>query len=198
MRPVGQNKRSARRLGGSNGVNDVMTDGVAGTGNSSERVPEEGNSSGMPPLGEVGCFNSGRVSPTVAAEAAEDVNEFVMDSVPLLVPAGGGGGGGLLLLPNVAGAANLAIAEVAPSDDFAGMVFPAVAGVTSPVDLAGLVFPAVVGEMSLTEVAGMALPPVSGVVPPVIFWSEALPAVAEVDSLIVVEMASSADLQPTK
>ena len=70
MRPTGQNKRSPRGPGRSNGVTDVMTDGVAGTGNPSK----EGNISGMPPLGEVGSVHSGRVSLTVAAEAAEDVN----------------------------------------------------------------------------------------------------------------------------
>ena len=39
-----------------------------------------------------------------------------MDSVPLPVAAGGGG-----LLPNVAGAATLAVADVASSADFAGV-----------------------------------------------------------------------------
>ena len=33
----------------------------------------------MPPVGEVGSFHMERVSPTVAAEAAKDVNEVVMD-----------------------------------------------------------------------------------------------------------------------
>ena len=79
--------------------------------------PEEGNISGMPPLDEVGSLPSGRVSPTVTAEAAEDVMEVMIDSVPLLVAAGGGGGGGLLT--DDAGAATLAIAEVASSADFA-------------------------------------------------------------------------------
>ena len=60
---------------------------VAGTGNSSARVPEEGSNSGMPPVGEVGSFHLERVSPTVAAEAAKYVNEVMMDSVPLLAAA---------------------------------------------------------------------------------------------------------------
>ena len=54
MRPAGQNKRSPKGPGRSNGVTYVMTDRVAGTGNPSDRVPEEGNISGMPPLCEVG------------------------------------------------------------------------------------------------------------------------------------------------
>ena len=49
-------------------------------------------------------------------------------------------------MPNVAGAATLAVAEVAysadfsgvaPSADLAGMTFSAVVGVTSPVDVPG-------------------------------------------------------------
>ena len=74
MPPAGQNKMSPRGPGRSNGVTDVMTDGVAGTVNLSDRVPEEGNIIRMPPLGEVGSFHLGGVSLTVAAEAAEDVN----------------------------------------------------------------------------------------------------------------------------
>ena len=39
MWPAGQNKRSPRGPGRSNGVNDVRTDEVAGTRNSSARIP---------------------------------------------------------------------------------------------------------------------------------------------------------------
>ena len=176
MWPAGQNKRSPRRPGRGDGLNNVRTDGVAGTGNSSARVPEEGGHSGMPPVGEVDSIHSERVSPKVAAEAAKDVNEVVMDS-----PGCGQGG----LLPHVAGAALLAIAEVASSAELAGMAFLAVTGVVSPVDPAGMAFPANVGEMFPTEIAGMALPAE--------FSKKTFPAVAEAESLIVVEVASSTD-----
>ena len=133
MRPAGQNKISPRRPG----CGDVRTDRVAGTGNSSARVPEEGSISGMPPVDEVGSFHLDRVSPTVAAEAAKYVNKGIMDSVPLLAVAKGGH------LPDVAGAAPLAIAGVASSADLAGMKIPSVTGVVPPVDLAGMAFPVV-------------------------------------------------------
>ena len=164
-----------------------MTDGIAGACNSSVRVPEEMSNSGMPPVCEVGSFHSEGVSPTVAAGAslAKDVNEVVMDSVPLLVAAKGG------LLLDVAGAVPMAVAEVASSVDFAGMTFPAVTGVASPVNLAGMAFPAIVGEMSPAEIAGMVLLAVAGVVPPAEFSEKTFPAVAGAESLIVVEVASS-------
>ena len=57
IRPAGQNKRSARRPGRGDGLNNIRTDGVAGTGKSSARVPEEGSNSRMPPVGEVGSIN---------------------------------------------------------------------------------------------------------------------------------------------
>ena len=78
-------------------------------------------------------------------------------------------------MPDVAGAAPLAIAGVASSADLAGMTFPVVTGVASPVDLAGMAFPAIVGEVPAAE-----------------FSNITFPAIAEA-ALIVVEVASSTD-----
>ena len=78
------------------------------------------------------------------------------------------------LSSDVAGAASLAVAEVASSADtagvtssadLAGMSFPAVAGVASPADLAGMSLPAIVGVASLTDLAGMVFPVVAGAAP---------------------------------
>ena len=56
MRPAGQKKRYPGKLGHNDGLNNVMTDGIAGACNSSARVPEEVSNSGMPPVDEVGSF----------------------------------------------------------------------------------------------------------------------------------------------
>ena len=189
-------KRSPGRPGRDDGLNNAMTEGIAGACNSSTRVPEEVSDSVTPPVGEVGSFLSEGVSPTVAAGAplAIDVNEVVLDSVPLLVQPRGVSCRMLLgrrpwsLLrwhpqtTSSAGAASLA--------DFAGMACPAVAGVVSPVDLAGMAFPAVVGVMSPAELAGMALPAVAGVAPPTEL-SEAA-SLAVVEAMVVGAVGSGA------
>ena len=99
----------------------------------------------------------------------------------------------------VAGAATLAVAEVASSADFAGAASPAdLAGMAIPA-VAGIEFPADVGASPLTDVAEGAFPADAegggGRVTSAVCLSEPLRAVAEVDPLIVVEMASSTDLR---
>ena len=66
MRPAGPGKRSPGRPGRNDGLNNVMTKGIAGACNSSARVPEEVSDSVTPPVVEVGSFISEGVSPTVA------------------------------------------------------------------------------------------------------------------------------------
>ena len=92
-------------------------------------------------------------------------DNVMIDSVevsPLSMTRGG-------LASVMAGAASLAVAEVASSADFAG--------VASPADLAGMALPAVAGAVSPADLAGMAIPAVAGLAP-----------------LAVVEVASSSNL----
>ena len=107
------------------------------------------------------------------------------------------------LLPDIAGAATLAVVEVASSADFAGvasladfagMAFPTVAGVVSPVDLAGMAFTTVVGVTSLAELAGMTLLAVAGAAPLAELAEMAFLAVVGAAFLAVVEVASKTNL----
>ena len=81
---------------------------------------------------------------------------------------------------DVAGAAPLAVAEVASSADFAGMVSRAdLAGAfladlpgAFPAEIAGMAFPAIAGVASPADLAGMAVPAVAGVASPAVLMGQ--------------------------
>ena len=91
MRPAGQNDKSPSRSGRNNIVTDENTNGVAGMGNSSDRHPEGGSISGIQLQGGVVGLYPERVSLTVVAETAVNVNDLEVDSGPPLSATGGGG-----------------------------------------------------------------------------------------------------------
>ena len=101
----------SRRPGRGDGLINVGTDGVAGTGNSSARVPEKGSHSGMPPVGEVDSFHSADLA-GMAFPAFTGVASPV-DLAGMAFPA--------------------IVGEISPTE-IAGMALPAVAGVVPPAE----------------------------------------------------------------
>ena len=171
MRPAGQNNKSPSRSGRNKIVTDENTDEVAGTANSSDTPPAVGSIIGIHLLGGVVGLHPERVSSTVTAEAAVNVNELEIDSGPPLSVTGGGDFGKV-----VVGVATLAVAEVASSAYFAGAASPAdLAGMAFPA-VAGIGIPAVVGAVPLTDVAGMVFLAAAGGYPqPSVLVSHFLP-----------------------